>query len=118
MESYDEDDLVKQGDKKDKDDTIMKHKSLKNRHVEAVMRQTFDKMKYMLDCGFNLLVYGVGSRYKLLNLFYQKHLSKYPMIQFNAYLSSCTMKNFLKELQAYIERHIFKGQISNQERQQ
>ena len=33
------------------------------------MDKYFDKMKYMLDCGFNLLVYGVGSRYALLNKF-------------------------------------------------
>jgi hypothetical protein len=70
MESYDEDALVKQGDKKDKDDTIIKHKPLKNLQIENVMRQTFSKMKYMMDCGFNLMVYGVGSRYKLLNLFF------------------------------------------------
>ena len=42
-------------------------------------------MKYMMDCGFNLLVYGVGSRYKLLNMFYMKHLSKNPVLYFNGY---------------------------------
>jgi hypothetical protein len=76
------------------------------------MRHTFDKMKYMLDCGFNLMVYGVGSRYKLLNLFFQKHLSKYPVIQFNGYLGTCNMKNVIKELWNYIHKDIFKGQLS------
>ena len=89
MESYDEHDVVKSGDKKDKDDTHIKHKPHKNEWIGTHFntkkgcdqKSTFDKMKYMLDCGFNLMVYGVGSRYKLLNLFIQRQLtSKHPVI--------------------------------------
>lgn len=42
----------------------------KNAVAKAFIKERFPKMKYMLDCGFNLLVYGVGSKVDILNLFY------------------------------------------------
>jgi len=52
-------------------DTIIKHKNKKEARIERIIKDKtlFNKMKYMLDCGFNLLVYGVGSKFDMLNLF-------------------------------------------------
>ena len=48
-------------------------------------------MKYMLDIGFNLLIYGVGSKRDITNLFVQDKLIKGAnprrVLMFNGYLS-------------------------------
>ena len=70
MENREENEIVKSGDVADvKNDTHIKHRGEKNNQIQGLMDKYFDKMKYMLDCGFNLLVFGVGSRYALLNCF-------------------------------------------------
>jgi hypothetical protein len=57
-------------------ESLIKHKIKKEVRIECILKEKalFNKMKYMLDCGFNLLVYGVGSKYDMLNLFAQKQL--------------------------------------------
>lgn len=109
MESYDEAEFTKHGDKEDKNDTFMKHKEHKNQYIEDQMATKFEKMKYMMDCGFNLLVYGVGSRYQVLNLFFQSHLSKQAILQCNGYVNTCNIKNLLAYVQKYINDYIYKG---------
>jgi hypothetical protein len=47
----------------------IKRHAEKMKHLENLVKSNFVKMKYMMDCGFNLLVYGVGSKLDLLNLF-------------------------------------------------
>lgn len=72
----------------------------------------------MLDCGFNLLIYGVGSKYDIINLFIQDKLIKRPnsrnVLMFNGYLSqvSCSMKALLKEVRNYLLSDIYKGRMS------
>lgn len=49
----------------------------KNNYISNLLHKKvglFNKMKFMLDCGFNLLVYGVGSKLDLINLFVQQQL--------------------------------------------
>ena len=55
----------------DEDGPIIPVKRLeeKNINLENLMKKNFIKMKYMMDCGFNLLVYGVGSKLDLMNMF-------------------------------------------------
>lgn len=48
---------------------IIKNILLKNYHMKNLIQQNYSKIKYMLDCGFNILVYGVGSKIDFLNLF-------------------------------------------------
>ena len=49
----------------------------------------------MLDCGFNLLVYGAGSKFDLMNLFIQKQLANYYILVFNAFNPVCNMKKII-----------------------
>jgi hypothetical protein len=62
----------------------------------------------MLDCGFNILVYGVGSKIDFLNLFCQKYIiqNDYLFI-FNGYHNSCSVKSIVKKLQEFIEKEVF-----------
>jgi len=55
----------------DGEEALIKNKELKEKRIEHMLKtkDLFNKMKYMLDCGFNLLVHGVGSKYDMLNLF-------------------------------------------------
>ena len=46
-----------------------RHKENKNVNCVQIKKQHFAKMKYMLDIGFNLLIFGVGSKYDITNLF-------------------------------------------------
>lgn len=46
-----------------------KHTEHKNAFNRNSIRIKFEKMRYMLDCGFNLMVYGYGSKADILHLF-------------------------------------------------
>lgn len=55
-------------------DVHVKHQFLKNKNIELLIKTKYGEMKYMLDCGFNILLYGIGTKFEFLNLFCQKHL--------------------------------------------
>jgi hypothetical protein len=68
------------------------------------------KMKYMLDCGFNLLVYGVGSKMDVLNFFAQKHLqTSNTVLVFNGYHTGCNMKIIVDEIANWFIKEIYKN---------
>lgn len=52
----------------------IKNQNLKNLNIKYIFKEQFPKLKYMLDCGFNLMIYGMGSKFDLMNLFVQKQL--------------------------------------------
>lgn len=54
-------------DKNETDD--LRHQIKKNENCKELKKENFAKMKYMLDIGFNLLIYGVGSKRDITNLF-------------------------------------------------
>ena len=41
----------------------------KNRHMESLRMSLFPKMDHLLQCDFNLLIHGVGSKIDFLNYF-------------------------------------------------
>ena len=49
--------------------THVKNLEVKSRHVQRLTKQFYGKMKFVLDCGFNLLLFGVGSKIDFINLF-------------------------------------------------
>ena len=49
-------------------------------------------MKFMLDCGSNLLVYGVGSKYELMKNFVRRTLSNEQVSVFEGFDPRCTVK--------------------------
>jgi len=52
------------------------------------------KMKFTFDTGFNLLVYGVGSKRKLLNDFVAQYFkTKYTTIIVNGFHNGTTFKD-------------------------
>lgn len=73
-------------------------------------------MKFMLDCGFNLCVYGVGSKYCLLNLFAQKFLatSQYVIIE-NGYHTGSNMKKVVEDIKNWFAKVIYKNQLQARE---
>lgn len=44
-----------------------KHVQEKEELLDRIRVEDFPKMRYYLDNGFNLLVYGVGSKFKAMN---------------------------------------------------
>ena len=48
---------------------IKKHESEKLNVIKAANSSKFDKMEHFLECGFNLLVYGVGSKRETITNF-------------------------------------------------
>ena len=73
--------------------------------------QLYQKMKYMLDCGFNLLVYGVGSKVDILNYFVQKQLIMQccDVIIFNGFHSGCNMKKVVDEITGWFLKIVYLG---------
>lgn len=50
-------------------DCVQKHELEKEGLVNRVKQDHFGQMKYYLDCGFNLLIFGVGSKRGIVNNF-------------------------------------------------
>ena len=61
-----------QVDLKDYRNVYIKNLDLKKKNLEKLTKTNFSKMKFLLDCGFNLLMYGIGSKIDFINLFCQK----------------------------------------------
>lgn len=58
-----------EGNHADFDGVTIKNLPQKATHIFKLKRKKFDKMKFRLDCGFSLLVYGIGSKIDFINLF-------------------------------------------------
>lgn len=55
----------------------------------------FTKWLYLLDEGYNILLYGLGSKRDILQTFYQEALSYQSVIIINGFFPSLTMKDIL-----------------------
>lgn len=86
----------------------------KNNHIGNLLSKKnglFNKMKFMLDCGFNLLVYGVGSKLDLMNLFVQLQIQgQANVLIFNAYHQGCNMKRIIDDIVSWVLREVYKNQ--------
>lgn len=52
-----------------------KHLQKKNIHLSKLKSpEQFQEMKYFLDCGFNILIYGIGSKRTYINSFINSQL--------------------------------------------
>lgn len=78
--------------------------------MEIKQQPLFQKMRFMLDCGFNLLVFGVGSKYDILNLFAQKNLQNQnqTVLVFNSYNHGCNMKRVVDEIVSWFMKELMK----------
>lgn len=69
-----------------------RHEEEKKTLTHYILTYQFPRMKYFLDCGLNLCIYGVGSKRTILNLFMHKSLSHDPCLVVNGYHSGATIK--------------------------
>ena len=100
--------------------THIKHFHQKEKRLEQILnppieqvivhQPLFQKMKFMLDCGFNLLVFGIGSKYDILNLFAQKSLQNQnqTVLVFNSYNHGCNMKRVVDEIVSWFMKELMK----------
>jgi hypothetical protein len=72
---------------------LRKHPAEKDFILERLPQTMFTSMRHYMNCGFNLLIYGVGSKRKFLNLFTMKYLNNEPTLIINGFHSAATMKS-------------------------
>ncbi|XP_077295270.1 origin recognition complex subunit 2 [Arctopsyche grandis] len=83
---------------------ILKNQSISKEHKSAIQellddhKKLFDKWLYFLSEGFNILLYGVGSKEKLIQEFQIKKLSTHPCIVINGFFPSLTLKDILESI--------------------
>lgn len=83
---------------------ILKNQSISNEHKSAIQellddhKKLFDKWLYFLSEGFNILLYGVGSKEKLIQEFQLQKLSTHPCIVINGFFPSLTLKDVLESI--------------------
>ena len=99
----------------DADNNLIKHKDQKNLNIINIVKQNFEKMKFMLDCDFNLLIYGVGSKIDILNLFVQKKLQNKTVFYCNGFNDSAksNLKALVTKLIDYFKNDVFKNVLSD-----
>ncbi|KAL9871717.1 origin recognition complex subunit 2 isoform 1-T11 [Glossina fuscipes fuscipes] len=62
----------------------------------AEYKSNFTKWLYLLHEGFNLLVYGLGSKRQLLLSFHREILAEQPVVVINGFFPSLTLKDILE----------------------
>lgn len=90
------DDLYEEGD-----GAMRKHEKEKDQ-LKASNARMFERMEYFLDCEFNLLIYGVGSKREQLNDFLT-NLSL-PIMVVNGYHVGTTIKTVLNSVSKFINQ--------------
>ena len=84
------------------DDKIKKHHQLKLAYYDKQWSLNHYQMKYYLNCGFNLLIYGVGSKRNFVNRLVQYHLATDPCLVINGFHSGTTMKTITNPMIKFI----------------
>lgn len=69
----------------------------------------------MLDCGFNLLVYGYGSKRDAINIFHQRLLMDQETIIFNGYHGACTIKTIIEKITSWFLKFVFQDQVKKKQ---
>uniref|UniRef100_A0A1A9UPH7 Origin recognition complex subunit 2 n=1 Tax=Glossina austeni TaxID=7395 RepID=A0A1A9UPH7_GLOAU len=64
----------------------------------AEYKSYFSKWLYLLHEGFNLLVYGLGSKRQLLLSFHREILAEQPVVVINGFFPSLTLKDILDSI--------------------
>jgi uncharacterized membrane protein len=76
-------------------DPPRKHEDEKRNLTGYIKLEQMPTMKYYLDCGFNLLVYGVGSKRNILNYFASSLLANDHVLIINGFHSAANIKLIL-----------------------
>jgi hypothetical protein len=68
-----------------------------------IARRHFEQMDYYISCGFNLLVFGVGSKRDAINNFAKNRIgARMPKLIVNGYHVGTTIKSVLNNLINFI----------------
>lgn len=70
-------------------------------HIDEMRMQNknlFDKWMCLLHEGFNILLYGLGSKRIILSDFHKEYLNNFPVIVVNGFFPSLTMKEILESI--------------------
>jgi len=82
-----------------KPSAIIKNVDLKTTSIHSLIKAKNRKMKYLLDCGFNVLLYGVGSKTDFINFFCQTQLLQTEsVLMMNGYHTNCTIKHVIRDI--------------------
>lgn len=87
------------------EESLRKHSSLKESHMAKINMQKNSTMKHYLNCGFNLLIYGVGSKRDFINNFAQTCLSGEPLLYVNGFHSGANMKAITNPMVNFAIKH-------------
>lgn len=74
------------------EENLKKHTNEKDNLYVKQQKEMHQNMKHYLNCGFNILLYGVGSKRNFLNNFVQQYLYVEPKVYVNGFHSAITMK--------------------------
>jgi hypothetical protein len=66
-------------------------------------------MKHYLNCGLNILIHGVGSKRKFLNLFTMKHIVNEPTLIINGFHSAANMKSITNPMLTFAYKKKIQG---------
>lgn len=87
-----------------------KHESEKEDYRNNIARN-FDKMEYYINCDFNLLVYGVGSKLDPINNFTLR--MNLPFVIVNGFHTGTTIKSVLNSIQNFVDGMVKKVHKAN-----
>jgi len=88
------------------DERLRKHPAEKDKIKEMFPKLMFPQMKHYLNCGLNLLIYGVGSKRGMVNFFVQKHLTNDPRLIVNGFHSATSMKSITNPTLNFAVKHL------------
>ncbi|KAI9505193.1 Origin recognition complex subunit 2 [Coemansia spiralis] len=66
--------------------------------LDKLHRQQFKQWRFELDCGFNLVFYGYGSKRRLLNSFATQLAVEEPVVIINGYFPTLNLKHSLEKI--------------------
>ena len=77
-----------------------------NPHLKYPSLYDFSMLKFYLDTGMSVLIYGVGSKYEFLKCLIETELSSQPCLIVNGYHTNCSLKRISSLLSTYIPKEI------------
>lgn len=85
--------------------TIRKHVQEKQSHYNELSnpRTTLKTWKYYYECGFNLMIFGVGSKRNLINTFVSTFIED-PKLVINGFHSGVTIKSIITPLSKFVQK--------------
>lgn len=90
------------------DEKVRKHAEEKDALLTK-LALNFSYMKHYLNCGLNILLYGVGSKRRFLNLFTMKYIVNEPTLVINGFHSAASMKSITNPMLNFAHRQKIQG---------